>query len=111
MIKPENLPEKISINNIAKMIILGVVDKSPLDVLLEYMSTFIGIIKREQKWPESVKKEFLGSLHSFMGNITEASHQQKGSTILYIPNEDITDPELAAKDKDLVQRLESTLIR
>ena len=93
------------------MLILGVVDKYPLDVLLEYMNSFIGIIKKEQKWPESVKKEFLGSLHSFMGNITEASHQQKGSTILYIPNEDIADPELAAKDKDLVQRLESTLIR
>ena len=110
-IKPPNLPEKINISNIAKLLIPGIVDKYPLDVLLEYMSSFIGIIKREQKWPESVKKEFLGSLHTFMGAITEASHQQKGSTILYIPNEDITDSELAAKDKDLVQRLESTLIR
>lgn len=110
-IKPGSLPEKITLNNITKLVIFGTVDKGPLDVLLEYMNGFVNIIKREQKWPESVKKEFLGSLHSFIGNITEASHQQKGSTILYIPNEDITDPELAAKDKDLVQRLESTLIR
>ena len=30
--------------------------------------------------------------------------------MLYFPNEDLSDPEAAAKDKDLLQRLESTVI-
>ena len=38
------------------------------------------------------------------------AHQAKGKTALYIPGEDISDVKAAAKDKDLVQRLESTVI-
>lgn len=45
-----------------------------------------------------------------MAALTEASHASKGRTTLYIPNEDLSDPEAAAKDKDLLQRLESTVI-
>lgn len=61
-------------------------------------------------WPEGVRKEFISGLHRFMAAITEASHQSKGRTTLYIPNEDLSDPEQAAKDKDLLQRLEGTVI-
>ena len=46
-----------------------------------------------------------------MANLTEAAFAAKGQTLLYIPSEDLgATPELAAKEKDLVQRLESTLI-
>ncbi len=38
------------------------------------------------------------------------AHQAKGKTALYIPAEDVSDAREAAKDKDLVQRLESTVI-
>lgn len=34
----------------------------------------------------------------------------RGKTILYIPQEQLGDPKQAAKQKDLVQRLESTVI-
>jgi dynein heavy chain len=37
-----------------------------------------------------------------MAALTEASHASKGRTTLYIPNEDLSDPEAAAKDKDLL---------
>ena len=110
-VKFPEIMEKINLGNISKQIIGGCVDKYPLDVLLEHMNSFVNIVKAETNWPETVKKEFLTYLHSFMGNLTEYSHQQKGTIILYIPNEDIIDPMQAAKDKDLVQRLETTLIR
>lgn len=45
-----------------------------------------------------------------MAALTEASHASKGRTTLYIPIEDLSDIEAAAKDKDLLQRLESTVI-
>jgi len=64
----------------------------------------------EQNWPDSVKKDFTGQLHKFMSTLTEAKHQSRNETVLYIPSEEISDMDLAAKDKDLIQRLETTLI-
>jgi len=110
-IKPETVQEPISGENIESVLLFGRVDERPLDNILDYMNLmFVPAIKSEQKWPESVKKEFMGQLHRFMAILTEESHTRKGTTVLYIPNEDLSDLELAVRDKDLVQRLESTLI-
>ena len=38
------------------------------------------------------------------------ANQAKGKTVLYLPDEPLDDVRAAAKDKDLVQRLESTVI-
>jgi hypothetical protein len=53
-----------------------------------------------------VKRDFLGQLHRFMASLTEMSFQAKGITVLYIPTEDLGHIDKAAKDKDLIQRLE-----
>lgn len=45
-----------------------------------------------------------------MATLTEESASMKGKTQLYIPEEHITDIEVAVRDKDLIQRLESTVI-
>eukprot|EP00962_Isochrysis_galbana_P028271 scaffold8907_cov105-Isochrysis_galbana.AAC.8 len=45
-----------------------------------------------------------------MASLTEVASEAKGKTVLYIPVEDVADTEAAAKQKDLVQRLNSTLI-
>lgn len=49
-------------------------------------------------------------MHRFMSVVTDLCYKSKGTTVLYIPNENLNDPELASKDKELVQRLESILI-
>ena len=64
----------------------------------------------ENEWPDNVKKEFVSNLHNFMAIITEASYVAKGMQNLYIPNEDLSDIEVASKDKELLQRLESIVI-
>lgn len=48
----------------------------------------------------------MGHFQKFLASLTEVAHLAKGSTVLYIPNEDLADPEKAALEKDLVQRLE-----
>lgn len=63
----------------------------------------------DQAWPQIVKKDFSAQVHKFMANLTEAVHQAKGHTILYVPHEELRDPRAAAADRDLVQRLESTV--
>ncbi|GMH41208.1 hypothetical protein BSKO_09118 [Bryopsis sp. KO-2023] len=71
-----------------------------------YMPAFLS----GNTWPEAVKKDFTGQLHKFMASLTEAVYEAKGKTVLYIPNEDLKNASEAARDKDLVQRLESTTI-
>ena len=46
----------------------------------------------------------------FLASLTERSHELKGKTVLYIPDERVEDVDAAAEEKDLVQRLESTVI-
>ena len=61
---------------------------------------------KESTWPDTVKKQFVGQLHKFMASLTEITYGAKGKTVLYVPQEE----SITAKDKDLVQRLESILI-
>ena len=101
----------LTIQNIQEILLIGMVDGDPLDDLLSQMNAeFLPKLLGEKNWPEGVKKEFVAQLHKFMAALTEASHASKGRTTLYIPNEDLSDVEAAAKDKDLLQRLESTVI-
>jgi len=74
-------------------------------------SVYTGQLRDNSAWPESVRKEFIGHLHKFLASLTETTNNLKGKTALYIPLEDLDDAHVAAEDKDLVQRLESTMIR
>jgi dynein heavy chain, axonemal len=49
-------------------------------------------------------------MHKFMANLTEAVYEVRGHTVLYLPAEDLQDAKASSKDRDLVQRLESTII-
>lgn len=71
-----------------------------------YIVNFI----RDKTWPENAKKEFMGQLHRFMATLTEQAYALDGFTELYIPNESFSDIDKPNADKDLIQRLEATLI-
>ncbi|EDQ90997.1 uncharacterized protein MONBRDRAFT_20211 [Monosiga brevicollis MX1] len=60
-------------------------------------------------WPDSVRNEFSAGLNRFMSALTEASNRSAGKTVLYIPNEELSDA--AIQDRDLLQRLDSTVIQ
>jgi dynein heavy chain len=58
-----------------------------------------------------VRKDFVGQMHRFMASLVETSYQARGKTMLYLPPEPLpADAAVAAADKDLVQRLEATVI-
>eukprot|EP00798_Chlamydomonas_sp_ICE-L_P021926 gene21926-28972_t len=71
---------------------------------------YVPLVVGNASWPETVKNDFTAQMHKFMANLTETVYEVKGKTILYIPQEELSDTKLAAKQKDLVQRLESTII-
>ena len=106
-------PEKtvLTMESIAKAVQFGTVHGSPVGSLLRLMSgVFVPLCLKDQSWPDTIKKEFSGQLHRFMASLTETAWDMRGTTTLYIPSEDLDSLEAAAKQKDLVQRLESTLI-
>ena len=98
--------------NINESVIFGTLRGG--DALLSLLKTMQGLyvpaVLGNSSWPEAVRADFTAQLHKFMANLTETVYEAKGKTILYIPNEDLGDAKLAAKQKDLVQRLESIII-
>jgi len=102
---------EINMHNINELIHVDSVNGDSLDDLLNKMnSEYLNKFLNDKSWPEGVRKDFIAGLHKFMAALTEASNISKGRTTLYIPSEDLSDIEAAAKDKDLLQRLESTVI-
>ena len=65
---------------------------------------------KNKTWPESMQKDFTAQLHKFMASLTETTWEARGKTVLYLPQEDLEDVDRVASDKDLVQRLETTVI-
>jgi dynein heavy chain len=84
----------------------------PMEDLLETMkSEYVKKLLADNSWPDGVRKEFMSNLHQFMAFLNVSTYEARGQTYLYIPDEDLTDDEAAAKDKDLLQRLETTVIQ
>ena len=89
----------------------GMVNGETMESLLRLMnSVYVPVFTSNSTWPDSVRKEFSGHLQRFMANLTETAYEVKGSTILYVPTEEISSVAAAAKDKDQVHRLDSTII-
>ncbi|XP_045081518.1 dynein axonemal heavy chain 2 isoform X2 [Coregonus clupeaformis] len=62
-------------------------------------------------WPESIKNNYSAHMHRFLTNLTDTRFKLVGNTLLYIPMEALQhSPEVASKDKELVQRLEMVMI-
>ncbi|KAL9644994.1 hypothetical protein ABK040_004487 [Willaertia magna] len=103
--------EYITMDNIATLISYGILSPDSMEDLLTFMKNNFApeLISSKSNWPESLQKDFLSQLHKFMANLTETYFRGKGSTVLYVPIEDI-DIETAKNQKDLIQRLEAALM-
>jgi len=103
---------EITAGNIGRGVQYGIVQGKVMDSFATLMSSvFMPMCRANGTWPSSIKKEFTGSLHKFLAQLVETANSIQGRTVLYIPDEDVEDPEMAAKDKDLVQRLDYVLIQ
>eukprot|EP00817_Percolomonadidae_sp_ATCC50343_P000402 CAMPEP_0117419050 /NCGR_PEP_ID=MMETSP0758-20121206/707_1 /TAXON_ID=63605 /ORGANISM="Percolomonas cosmopolitus, Strain AE-1 (ATCC 50343)" /LENGTH=554 /DNA_ID=CAMNT_0005199917 /DNA_START=54 /DNA_END=1715 /DNA_ORIENTATION=+ len=106
------LKVEFTVDNVERKVQYGAIKSNPLHSLLEIMHDKMAptLLKTQQQWPDSIKKEFSSSIHKFLASLTEASHRIKGQTVLYVPIEDIPSVKEARQNKDLFQRLEAALI-
>lgn len=86
----------VDATNIARDVVVGSVRGGSLNSLLRLMSSVISpLCLAERTWPATIKKEFSGQLHRFMASLTEESWEARGQTVLYIPPEDASEPDVA----------------
>ena len=92
----------------------GVVHGDYLDSIFESMTQVFSpmLYTNKMDWPVSVRNEFATGMNKFMTQLTETHNQRKFMTVLYVPTEDLQSQpfEALARDRELVQRIETTLI-
>jgi dynein heavy chain len=97
--------------NLRESVVFGLSRGDLLDGLVAQMNNiYVPVALLEHGWPDNVRKDFTSQVQKFMATVTEMTYQAKGKTVLYIPQDSFTNLEIAAKDKDIVQRLEMALI-
>ncbi|KAJ3021850.1 hypothetical protein HKX48_007626 [Thoreauomyces humboldtii] len=103
--------EPITDANFETKVQYGTVSGPAMDSLLRVMQgVYAPMFVDNKRWPESARKEFSNQLHKFMALLTDTAFQMKGHTVLYVPREDLGNPDACAKAKDVVQRLESLVV-
>uniref|UniRef100_A0A7S1KLH4 Dynein-1, subspecies f n=1 Tax=Percolomonas cosmopolitus TaxID=63605 RepID=A0A7S1KLH4_9EUKA len=103
---------EVTPDNLDQVLSCGLIRGNPLHSLLDIVKSQFApkLLASTKKWPESIQKDFSSSMHKFLASLTETSYRIRGSTVLYVPIEDIKSLKDARQDKDLVQRLEAALI-
>ncbi|KAI0228083.1 Dynein heavy chain 2, axonemal [Lamellibrachia satsuma] len=80
-------------------------------LLRQMMGIYAPVFFENKTWPDSIKNDFSAQLHKFLASLTDTRWKMEGKTVLYIPGEGLKmSPELAARDKELIQRLETAMI-
>ncbi|XP_049338447.1 dynein axonemal heavy chain 2 [Astyanax mexicanus] len=90
----------------------GIVRGGDMESLLRLM---MGIhasqVALSTAWPESIKNNYSTHMNRFLTNLTDTRYKLVGKTVLYIPVEALQhSPEVAARDKELVKRMEVVMI-
>lgn len=107
-LKKENVTS-LSVDTFFRDVLYGTVTGRHIESLLRVMSgIYVPVFYKNTTWPDSIKNDFTGQLHKFMASLTDTRWKMEGKTVLYIPLEGtVVRPEVASKNKELIQRLES----
>nr|XP_021503796.1 dynein heavy chain 2, axonemal [Meriones unguiculatus] len=105
-------PVPITPDNFAATVQFGTVRGAYIPALLRLLTgVYVPQIFVNTTWPESIRNHFVSHLHRFLACLTDTRYKLEGHTVLYIPAEAMDmNPEVVVKDKELVQRLETSMI-
>ncbi|XP_073903040.1 dynein axonemal heavy chain 2 isoform X5 [Castor canadensis] len=105
-------PVPITPENFETTVQFGTVRGPYIPALLRLLSgVYVPQIFSNTTWPESIRNHFATHLHRFLACLTDTRYKLEGHTVLYIPAEAVNmKPEMVIKDKELVQRLETSMI-
>ncbi|XP_074081620.1 dynein axonemal heavy chain 2 isoform X1 [Macrotis lagotis] len=106
------LPVPITSENFEIIVQFGTVRGVYIPALLRLLNgVYAPQIFSNSSWPESIRNHFSSHLHKFLACLTDTRYKLEGHTVLYIPMEAMNmSPEAVVKDKELVQRLETSMV-
>jgi dynein heavy chain, axonemal len=74
-------------------------------------SLYAPILLNNTTWPDTIRKDVHAATHKFLSALVQGIHAKRGNTILYLPSIDTSiSLAAAAKDKELLQLLETCVI-
>uniref|UniRef100_F6YZ23 Dynein axonemal heavy chain 2 n=1 Tax=Monodelphis domestica TaxID=13616 RepID=F6YZ23_MONDO len=105
-------PIPITTRNFEIIVQYGTVRGAYIPALLRLLNgIYAPQIFSNVSWPESIRNHFSSHLHKFLACLTDTRYKLEGHTVLYIPMEAMNmPPEVVVKDKELVQRLETSMV-
>lgn len=99
-------------NDLTGSIQWGQVHGRAVNTLLTSLEGFyLPLFVKSDYLHDSIKSDLMPGMNKFLGSITEASNAFYGQTVLYIPQENLSDVAACSQDRALVQRLESIVIQ
>ncbi|KAK4469213.1 hypothetical protein MN116_006788 [Schistosoma mekongi] len=104
--------EKVTVDNFDLRVQYGSVSGPAIKCLLRIMSSvFAPNLFSNTSWPDSIRNDFALQLQRFMSSLTDTRWKLENKTVLYMPTESLNlPPEVAAKDKELLNRFEMIVI-
>ncbi|MGH0186895.1 UNVERIFIED_CONTAM: hypothetical protein FKN15_022868, partial [Acipenser sinensis] len=104
--------QRITAQGFEREVQFGTVRAGHTESLLRLMNgIYAPQIFDNNTWADSIRNNFSAHLHRFLASLTDTRYKLQGHTVLYIPGEALKlKPVIAAKDKELVQRLETAMI-
>ncbi|KAL8578353.1 Dynein heavy chain 2, axonemal [Nucella lapillus] len=104
--------KEVTADNFLSSVQYGTVNGVYIQSLLRnMMGIYAPVFFENTSWPDSIKNDFSAQLHKFLASLTDTRWKLDGKTMLYVPTEGMRmQPEDAARNKELVQRLETCVI-
>ena len=96
--------------NIADIVIYDYVYGNINRYLLDKMNENLAPQIFNLNWPEGIKNDLISNMHKFLMVLSHSYYYDQKKIVLYIPKENLSNPEEAIKDKELVARLEAIMI-
>ncbi|KAH0787434.1 dynein heavy chain 2, axonemal [Histomonas meleagridis] len=104
--------EDINFEDLTNSIQWGQIHGRALNTLLNSLESFMmPLFVKSDYLHESIRSDLMPGMNKFLGYATEAANLFYGQTVLYIPQEDLSNIVQCSQNRALIQRLESVVIQ
>ena len=103
---------KPDFSNLTNCVQWGQIHGRAVNTLLTALEGFMmPLFVKSDYLHDSIRSDLMPGMNKFLGFITETANSFYGQTVLYVPQEDLSDVQACSQNRALVQRLESIVIQ
>ncbi|KAK0072693.1 hypothetical protein PV325_010946, partial [Microctonus aethiopoides] len=96
-----------TVDNFMSTVLYGSLNSNVENSILKFMENIYAPIAISHKdWPKVTRDEVFSNLNEFLINLTDATYEPMGLTILYVPREGMQSYQNNSEDNGIIERLE-----